>query len=327
MRERIKFKRKGLHISMPGLVTASFLDQVTKAQPRAERENDLPTQRLQVNGTELHYFEFGRGEPVIFVHGTTGDYRTWAGQFEAFSANHRVISYSRRYHYPNVWNGDGSDYNLGLHTDDLAAFIQALGLGAAHLVGVSSGASIAAKLASFHPRLARTLVLDEPEWAPWSIELGTGEFVRQWREEVEIPAAAALAAGEDDKALRLFYDAVMGPGTYDQFSPEHRARIHDNLPELKAELQCGERFYSPFSFDDARNIKAPTLLVEGTNSLPVFALLADKLTQCVPNIERAIIEGAPHATSVMAPDQFNEAALAFLGRHRIDDQYAIRAMD
>jgi pimeloyl-ACP methyl ester carboxylesterase len=310
---------------MPGLVTASFLDQIAKVEPLPEREFDLPTRRVQANGTELHYFEFGRGEPVVFVHGSSGDYRTWAGQFEAFSAHYRVIAYSRRYHYPNSWTGDGSDYNLGLHTDDLAAFIEALGLGAAHLVGVSWGASIAAQLASFHPQLARTLVLDEPEWAPWSMELGAGEFLRQWHMEVEVPTIAALAAGENAQALRMFYDAVSGAGTWEQLSPERRALAHDNLPQLRAELQCGERCFSPFSFDDARNIAAPTLIVEGGGSLPVFALNADKLAQCVPYIERATIAGVPHPTSVLAPDQFNEVALSFLRRHKDKDSYAISA--
>jgi non-heme chloroperoxidase len=141
MRERIREKSRGLYISMPGLVTASFLDQIAMAQPLPERQYDLPTKRAQVDGAELHYFEFGEGEPVVFVHGSIGDYRTWGYQFEPFSASYKVISYSRRYHYPNAWTGDGSDYTTGLHTDDLAAFIKSIGLGPAHadFLGQSEG--------------------------------------------------------------------------------------------------------------------------------------------------------------------------------------------
>jgi non-heme chloroperoxidase len=322
MRERMRMKRRGLHISMPGLVTASFLDQIAKTQPLPEREYDLPTERAQVDGAQLHYFEFGQGEPVVFVHGTTGDYRTWAGQFEAFSAQHRVISYSRRYHYPNVWTGDGSDYNLGLHTDDLAAFIKALGLGSAHLVGVCAGASIAAQCASFYPELTRTIVLDEPDWMHWVSESGGQALLRQWRSEVDLPTAAALAAGDENRALRLYVDGAFGAGTYDKLTPARHARILDNVPELRAELQCANIYYPPLSFDDARKIAAPTLLVEGAAGLPMFALIAEKLAQCVPDIERVKIEGAPHAPSVMAPDQFNEAVLPFLRRHRTEDRRA-----
>ena len=47
MRERFREKRKGLYISMPGLVTVSFLDEIAKVAPLPERENDLPTKRAR----------------------------------------------------------------------------------------------------------------------------------------------------------------------------------------------------------------------------------------------------------------------------------------
>lgn len=314
MRERFREKRKGLYISMPGLVTASFLDEIAKVAPLPERENDLPTKRAAVNGAELHYFEFGEGEPVVFVHGSIGDYRTWGYQFEAFSADYKVISYSRRYHYPNTWTSDGSDYSTGLHADDLAAFIKALGLGPAHIIGQSTGASIAAQCVSLYPEVTRSLVVDEPDWMPWLIELGGQAFVDHWVNQVEHPAAQALAAGDAEGTIRIYVDGVLGAGMYAKLSPEMRKVMIDNVPELKAELKCAEIYYSPFSFDDARRIKAPTLLIEGSASLPMFRPIAAKLLECVPNIERGIVDGAPHAAHFVTPDRFNEVVLDFLRR-------------
>ena len=86
MRERFREKVRGLYISMPGLVTGSFLEQVANSgQQLPEKAYDLPTKTVEANGAEFHYFEFGEGEPVVFVHGSIGDYRTWGYQFEAFS--------------------------------------------------------------------------------------------------------------------------------------------------------------------------------------------------------------------------------------------------
>lgn len=315
MRERIREKQKGLYISMPGLVTASFLDQIAKAQPLPERQYDLPTKRVSANGAEFNYFEFGEGEPVVFVHGSIGDYRTWGYQFEPFSANYRVVSYSRRYHYPNVWAGDGSDYSTGLHASDCAAFIKALGLGPAHIVGQSSGADIAAECASAYPEVTRTLVLDEPSWAPWLIDLGGQAYIDEWVTTVEAQAAKALAAGDDEEAIRLYTDGVLGPNSYAKLSPELRQVMLDNVPELKAELKCADIMYSPFSYDDARRIQAPTLLIEGSASLPMFRPIAKKLLELVPNIERGVVDGAPHAAHFVTPDRFNEVVLDFLHRH------------
>ncbi len=317
MRERFREQVRGLHISMPGLVTGGFLDQLTSAgQQLPERPYDLPTKTVQANGTEFHYFEFGEGEPVVFVHGSIGDYRTWGYQFESFSSAYRVVSYSRRYHYPNVWNGDGSDYTTGLHAADLAAFIDALGYGPAHIVGQSTGASIAAHCASRYPDVARTLVVDEPDFVPWLLELEGGKAALDTLStNIEQPAIKALAAGDPEEAIRLYVNGVLGNGTYERLTPEMRIVMLDNVPELKAELKCADIFYSPFSFDDARKIRAPTLLLEGSISLPVFRLIGDKFAQCVPNITRAMAEGAPHAAHFVTPDRFNEIVLNFLNRN------------
>src|SRR4026208_2565868 len=54
-----------------------------------------------INGDSIHYIDIGKGDPVVFVHGAVGDYRTWEAQMDTFAKNHRVISYSRRFAYPN----------------------------------------------------------------------------------------------------------------------------------------------------------------------------------------------------------------------------------
>jgi non-heme chloroperoxidase len=325
MREPIRQKLRGLHISMPGLVTASFLDQIAQTEPLPERPYDLPTKRVQVNGTELHYFEFGEGEPVVFVHGSIGDYRTWGYQFEPFAMRHKVISYSRRYHYPNTWSSDGSDYSTGLHADDLAAFVRSLGYGPAHIVGQSTGASIAAHCASNYPEIARSLTVDEPDWAPWIIELGGEAQLADFSAKVDQPAAKALAEGDDEGAVRIYVDGVLGLGTYARLGPEMKMVMLDNVPELKAELKAMATFYSPYSFDDACRIQAPTLLVQGSASLPMFGRVAEKFAECVPNLERVMVDSAPHAAHFVTPDRFNEVVLNFLGRHSRSSNTVMRA--
>ena len=52
-------------------------------------------------------------------HGTLEDYRTWDGQLEALSKEYRLISYSRRYHYPNEWTKDSTDFSVTIHARDL----------------------------------------------------------------------------------------------------------------------------------------------------------------------------------------------------------------
>jgi pimeloyl-ACP methyl ester carboxylesterase len=96
---------------------------------------------IQIDGRQLHYIEQGKGQPVIFIHGGINDYRSWQFQIDSFSRKYRVISYSRRFAYPNKQVGNiVTDSTIGDNAADLAELIRKLGFLPAHLVGHSYGA-------------------------------------------------------------------------------------------------------------------------------------------------------------------------------------------
>ncbi|MGB5682649.1 MAG: hypothetical protein WBM47_12440 [Polyangiales bacterium] len=80
--------------------------------------------RAQVNGATLAYREHGRGEPVVFVHGSASDMRTWEHQLRGIGASHRAIVYSRRYAPPNEPIPEGADDPMLPHVDDLLSFMK-----------------------------------------------------------------------------------------------------------------------------------------------------------------------------------------------------------
>jgi len=82
--------------------------------------------KIQINGIELHYIEKGQGEALLLLHGGTGDYRSWNPQIEAFVPDYRVISYSRRYHYPNQNPLAAVNHSALVEADDLAALLKKL---------------------------------------------------------------------------------------------------------------------------------------------------------------------------------------------------------
>jgi non-heme chloroperoxidase len=59
--------------------------------------------------TELYFIEKGFGQPIVLIHGTLSDFREWQLQIDKFAQNYHVISYSRRYAYPNQWIGNSDD--------------------------------------------------------------------------------------------------------------------------------------------------------------------------------------------------------------------------
>src|SRR5262245_54269126 len=80
------------------------------------------------DGVELHYIERGKGVPVVFVHGTLGDYSVWESQLASFASTYHAFTYSRRYNYPNS-NGPQPNHSAVIEAADLAAFIKKLNLG------------------------------------------------------------------------------------------------------------------------------------------------------------------------------------------------------
>ncbi len=267
--------------------------------------------KIHINGVDLAYIEQGTGDAVVMVHGGNTDFRSWMGQIEPLAQRYHVISYSRRYHFPNAGADQAKEYRASEHRDDLAGLIKGLGIAPAHLVASSYGAYIALLVARSRPELVRSLVLGEP---PVPMMLGP-DFVRGMVQQVEAPRQA-FERGDSEGAVRLFMDSVVGPGGFDRFPPPARQMILDNAPEFRLEVSTSpDRYFAPFSCDDAAVIKAPTLLVNGEASPQFLYRMTDELERCLPNTERAVIPHASHGMHSQNPQAYNQAVLAFLEKH------------
>lgn len=272
------------------------------------------TQSIRLNGTELTYLEQGTGTAVVFVHGSLDDLRSWRYQMEPFAARYRAVAYSRRYHYPNPWTGDGSDYAAQLHADDLAALIKTLDLAPAHLVTSSYGGNIALYLTAQRPELVRSLVLCEPPLLPWLAHIEGGAAL--WDDFVQrvwLPARRAFAAGDLEAGARAFLDGVMGRPTFEHLNPRARAMIMDNAAEMRAET-LANNYFPPFTCEDAGHIAQPVLLLKSELGPRVFHLIVDELCRCLPHAVCGLIPGASHAMHVGNPGAFNAGVLEFLER-------------
>lgn len=272
---------------------------------------------VRVGDIRLAYVEQGHGVPVIFVHGAGAiDLRTWEPQLEFFAEQFRVIAYSRRYHYPNAWSGDGSDIDsMPVDADDLAALIRALDLGRAHLIGHSYGAEIVLRLAVEHPDMIRTLVVEEPALVSWLVTLpGASETVAEFAAAM-LPAKNAVQNGDLEEGVRLFVDAAVGRGLFEQLPASVKDRLMDNVRLLSATPTEVSEFDTAITRGDAATIEAPTLILTGDQSSEMFLLASQELAHHVSHAERAQIEGASHLLHGMNPQAYNATVLAFLANH------------
>ncbi len=121
--------------------------------------------------------------------------------------------------------------------------------------------------------------------------------------------ADLVKSGDVEGALRRFCETVIGPGGWDKVPEPGKAMMRDNAATLIG--QARER-REPFSAAAMREIKNPTLLINGARSAPFFHAIADAMLKHIAGARRVMIEGAGHAMNVEQPGAFNAALLDFL---------------
>lgn len=273
---------------------------------------------LAVNGTTLHYVQQGKGEPVVLVHGAVSDLRVWGGQVPALvEAGFQTIAYTLRYFGTEPWPDKGELFSPATHADDLAAFVEALGLGPVHVVGWSLGGEVALLAALEHPELFRSMSLYEP--APTLVP-ATEEGKAEWAEVGgEIGAAfgpifEALEAGDEDLAAGRLVDIVWEtPGVFATFSPEVQRGNLDSGRTLAlmfsapaVEVTCEELAAS----------KVPTLLLVGEDTtLRYFTFIVEEIGRCMSTDQTVAIPDVNHNGPVKGADAVNAEIVKFLSAH------------
>ena len=254
---------------------------------------------IEINGRQLHYIDQGHGQPVIFTHGGLDDYRCWQFQVDSLSRKYRVISYSRRFAYPNKWVGNvAQDNTVEDNAKDLAELIRKLDLAPAHLIGASYGAFITLYCASRNPELAKTMVLNEPpifQFLARSPIKEDAELLERFITRVQLPSQDAFKRGDFGKGVQVFMDAIMNMENFFEKLPEEvKEYLLDNAGGLESELESATS--TSFTIEDVNRITTiPTLQVKGERSPKLFLRIVDILSDNTPNnTEQIVIPNVSH---------------------------------
>ena len=281
---------------------------------------------IEVIGATLAAQECGSGRTRVLVHGSASDHRTWAAQRDAWCDTARVVTYSRRYHWPNEPIESGGTYALGDHVDDLGVVLRSVADEPAEVIGHSYGGLAALLAAARWPERVDALVVVEPpvlglfvHVPPRPLEL-LKLALRRPRTALGIvklgagamkPAEAALRRGDEDEAMRRMGRGILGPEAHEAMDDERRAQVRDNI--ILEELASPEAL-PRLDHDEIRSIRCPTLLVDGNRGPAVFSRLLDALEELLPHAERVTIPGASHLVHEDQPAAFHAAVDAFLAR-------------
>ena len=255
------------------------------------------------NGLEIAYERVGEGPPLVFVHGAAEDGRVWQPQVAALADEFTVV----------VWDepgaGRSSDvpagFGLADYADCLAAVVEALALGPAHLVGLSWGGTVVQELYRHHPRLVGSLILIGT-YAGWAGSLPEEEVrarVEGARRMLEAPAEEfnpalpGLFAGDPPAEFVALLEQIAADVRPDSLSTQ-----------LSVMAAADQRDLLP-------RIAVPTLLIWGELDARSPLSVARQFEQAIPDTTLVVIPRSGHVSHLEQPEQFNEAVREFCRAH------------
>jgi len=247
----------------------------------------------------------GDGEPLLLLNGGMMTVASWEPIAAALAERFRVVRCDFR---GQLLTGGSVPETVEEHAGDVAALLDTMDLGAAHVIGTSFGAEVGMALAALHPECVRSLV------AATATEI-TGEFHRGAAELHR--AAAAVASGGDAGAL---VDAMLPVFYSEEYLEAHRSELGRRRGQMAALPRwwfaaAGAILASLERFDLASylpRIACPTLVLAAAQDRIMPLEHARALAAALTDARLVVVEDSGHVLVVEQPQRFANECLAFL---------------
>lgn len=258
----------------------------------------------RINGINIDYIVEGQGAPLVMIMGVGGGRSSWLYQTGFFKKYYRTVTFDNR----GVGKSDkpSGPYSIKMMADDTIGLMDHLGIEKAHVLGVSMGGMIAQEIAINYPERVDKLVLGctfaKADTSTRSTEMNTATEANEKTPQNEASQrkviSAMLALSFNNRFNRIFI-----------------------LPFAKIAI----RFYSPTGIaeqmkavsthdtvDRLKMIKAPTLVITGTDDRLVNPTSSEVIAKLVPNAKLVRVSGGGHTFFMEMHKDFNREVLNFL---------------
>ncbi len=265
---------------------------------------------VTLRGLSFHYLDWGtEGKPpFVCLHGGAQTAHSWDDFAPVVRGDYHIYALNQRGHGDSDWAADG-DYSRQTQSDDVSAFVSALGLPPFILTGLSMGGINAITYTARHAETVRALII---------VDVGP-EIERRGRENIQ-----GFISGIDElDSFEAFVERAH------RFNPRRsldnlRQRLSHNLKQLPSgkwtwkfdqkRLSAGVRSdIGPEGlWEDVRQIRCPTLIVRGGESDILAPEAAERMQAAIPNSRIVVVPGAGHSVMGDNPEGFAAAVQDFL---------------
>ena len=236
---------------------------------------------VTTGGARIYYATYGKGPPVILLHGGLANSDYWANQVAPLARTHRVILIDSRGHGRS--SRDARPYTYELMESDVVAVIDSLKIQKAALVGWSDGAIIGLVMAMKHPeRLTRVF---------------------------------AFAANMDPSGVNM--DATSRPpfSTFVARAATDYARLSPTPTRFSDFVAAIGKMWEHepnYTAADLARIRLPIAIVDGDHDEAIKAEHTAYLARAIPGARLILLPGLSHFAMMQDPKAFNAAMTTFL---------------
>ena len=279
---------------LQALVALLFATQLLGHPANAQSERwmtlpptpSLPTPvssgKAEVNGASIWYAVFGKGSPVVLLHGGLANSNYWGNQVPALAAKRQVIVIDSRGHGRSTRSS--APYGYELMASDVLGVMDQLGVKQAAIVGWSDGAIIGLSLALHHPDRVSRLFAFAANSDPSGVkDVDKSPVFQQF-----------IARGEKE------YEALSAtPKEYKTFVEEISA-MWAKQPN--------------WTEDDLAKITVPTWIVDADHDEAIERTNTLLMAAAIPKAGLLLQPEVSHFSMLQDPAQFTADVLHFLDR-------------
>lgn len=223
---------------------------------------------VKTRGFNMYYETYGKGEPLLVIHGNGGSINNFLYQIPYFSNTYKVIVADSRAQGKSVDAGDSLSYEM--MSDDLNALLDTLHLDSCYVIGWSDGGINGLLLAMRHPDKVKKLAVTGANL--WPDTTAVDPFIYKW------------AMNYNDSLAKM-----------------------NQTPIIKTRRKLAHLLsYEPhITIEQLHKINCPTLVIGGDHDvlLPQHTLL---IAQSIPKSYLWILPDSGHSTPIFYKEQFNE---------------------
>ena len=260
---------------------------------------------VALDDLRLHLRVYGRGDPVLLIHGLGSSGDDWAFQIGPLSQRFRLI-------VPDLRGCGGSQatagrYRIEQFADDLWRLLDALGVPRAHLVGFSMGGAVALEMALQRPSASGRLV---------TINSLPSYRVDHWRKALELYVQVGMVRLLGLRRTASLVARRMFPHPH---QAAMRTRVEQVVGASPAEpyLRCARALADWCAADRLQQLAAPMLMLAGEHD---YTALDEKRRWAARlGAQLRVVAGSRHGTPFDAIGACNQAIADFLGGEQVPE--------